>query len=61
VSRPATCYCLGRIEDGEVAADDLLGCITLYELSAKIPGGDSPTGVQEEHAIVPRLLDRQAI
>ena len=50
--RPALGGVFRRVEDREVLADDLFRQIPLYQLSARVPGGDVTGGIEEKDGVV---------
>src|SRR5579875_2585587 len=49
-----------RIEDGEMAADDLIGGVALDSLSAGVPAGDIALGIEHENGVVGNRFDQKA-
>ena len=49
---------LGRIEDAEVAPDDLVGAVALDPLGAAVPRGDQPLRVEQEDRVVLYVVDQ---
>jgi hypothetical protein len=48
------------VEDREVLADDLLGCVALQPPRAGVPGLDVAVAVEQEDRVVDHRLDEQA-
>jgi hypothetical protein len=51
---------VGRIETGEMAADDLVGAIALEALRAGVPRQDVSFGIEHEDGVVAHALHEQA-
>ena len=51
---------LGRVEPGEMAADDLVGAIALEALRAGVPGENVPLGIEHEDRVVAHAVHEEA-
>ena len=60
LARPVARLRFGRVEAGEVAADDFIGAVALESLGAGVPGQDLPLRVEHEDRVVAHALDEQA-
>ena len=58
---PAAVDRLLRVEDREMAPDDLVGTVALDALRAGIPRRHAPFPVQQEDGVIAHALDQQAI
>src|SRR5207248_7503017 len=59
LGRLADPHVLGGIEDREVAADDLVGPVSLQPLGPGVPAGDPAVGVEHEDGVVLSTVDEE--
>src|SRR5262249_19110238 len=58
--RPAGGFSFGRVKNGEVLADDLVGLVPLDAHGADIPARNVAAGIKHENGVIARAFHHQA-